>query len=130
MKMPELKELPTQEDIDRLERENAELKSQVEQLRDFAELIVEWKEYGFQKAQALLDLTPMQCLAEVKAQAYKEGYVSALITHTDEPTAWCNEQAYKHLEQIRQQANPFDKINKARDEASSALQNWINEAGE
>lgn len=33
MKMPELKELPTQEDIDRIESENSELKSQVEQLQ-------------------------------------------------------------------------------------------------
>lgn len=50
----------------------AELKAQVEQLREFAELIVEWKEYGFQRAKILLDSTPAQCLAEIKAQALED----------------------------------------------------------
>lgn len=41
-----------------LEKEIDQLKAQVEQLREFAELIVEWKEYGFEKAKTLLDSTP------------------------------------------------------------------------
>ena len=59
--------------IAELEAERDALAAQVEQLREFAALILEWKEYGFEKAQELLSKTPDQCLAardaEVKAQA-------------------------------------------------------------
>ena len=71
MKMPELKELPTQEDINRLERENAELKAQVEQLREANEA---QKFCEFDLLDAAFAKTPAQCLAEVKAQAVEDFY--------------------------------------------------------
>ena len=51
------------------EQINEQLKAQVDAFREFAELIVEWKEYGFRQAKILLDSTPSQHLAEIKAQA-------------------------------------------------------------
>ena len=90
-------------DIDRLERENAELKAQVEQLRsNLKSLLVRYDngaacidtdgiELGnafrfddgeFNRLSKLVDSTPAQCLAEVKVQAgrngYFEGYTDAL----------------------------------------------------
>jgi hypothetical protein len=55
--------------IDAIKQERDALAAQVELLREFAALIVEWKEYGFEKAKSLLDKTPAQCLAEIKAKA-------------------------------------------------------------
>jgi len=64
-------------DIDRLERENAELKAQVELLREMAyqkdaAMLMKYDLDGAacRRIYALLnDLIPAQCLAEVKAQA-------------------------------------------------------------
>lgn len=126
-------------DIDRLERENAELKAQVEQLRGGLNQAIELLVTALVEPQQITDseiselkdieqATPAQCLAEVKAQALE-----------DEARLWpddlteCSHVKSSLIEsanELRRQANPFDKINKARDEASSALQNWINEAGD
>ncbi|MDP5205474.1 hypothetical protein ORI99_00215 [Alishewanella sp. SMS9] len=138
MKLPELKPLPTQEDIDRLERENAELKAQAEQLQKLLYVLItdiEWhhtktafvpialavKAANFKDA---AKATPAQCLSEVKAQAV-EDFVLNLKS-----MAYMKRELIEEASQLRQQANPFDKINKSRDEASSALQNWISEAGD
>lgn len=40
----------------------------------------------------------LQYLAQVKAEAHKAGYIAALITHTDEPKEWCEQQAESHAE--------------------------------
>lgn len=62
----------------RMAQEYDALRAQIEQFREFAELIVEWKEYGFEKAKTLLDSTPEQCLAEIKAQAFKKGFEACI----------------------------------------------------
>ena len=69
--------------VDRLERENAELKAQVEQLRKYGNLCAVNLSYStdafaseykslWKKAAAA---TPAQCLAEVKAQAGRDGFI-------------------------------------------------------
>lgn len=71
--------------------------------------------------------------AEVKAQAGRDGFVECYFSLRK---VQCGDvfdlvkAADEYANQLRQQDNPPDKINKARDEASSALQNWINEAGD
>ncbi|MFM7810846.1 MAG: hypothetical protein ACKO7M_03690 [Acinetobacter junii] len=48
----------------------------------------------------LSELTLTQCLADVKAQEFRSGYISALITHTDEPLTWCEKQADEHISKL------------------------------
>jgi uncharacterized protein YjbK len=108
-KLPELKELPTQELVDRLTAdfvrqldelsqsnyeytyknmaltdERDALAAQVEQLQ---KLMTVWKD-------------PAARDAEVAAKAY----INALLTHTDEPESWCSSQADNYVSQLRQAA--------------------------
>lgn len=102
MKLPELKELPTQELVDRLTAERDALAAQVEQLKPLARRClwgaVNWNDHNFEplheycrksaadagvftvdQANALLEQTPAKCLAEIKAQAVEEAV--SLYTH-------------------------------------------------
>jgi hypothetical protein len=142
-------------DIDRLERENAKLKAQVEQLQSIADAFIENIEevtellsaYGDAPNIVLLvdalnqiadDIealpTPAQCLAEVKARAVEDAasalkkLPSIFQTGSKEFNNGAEVSAEFLLScanQLRQQANPFVKINKARDEAKAALDNWV-----
>ena len=102
MKVPELKELQTQEDIERLERENAELKAQVEQLRLAALKAISFMSGGEAKADLrdAYDSAPDQCLAEVKAQAVDDALQTWRLCSDNNLRV--NLQFYAH--QLRQQA--------------------------
>jgi hypothetical protein len=113
-------------DIERIERENSELKAQVELLRKalepFAtgvflqsisneeysfmhERIKDWLgASNFKKACVAYDSTPAQCLAEIKAQAGHAGFMAGVecVTTHDESTIYAAEE---YANQIRQQAN-------------------------
>ena len=139
-------------DIDRIERENAELKAQVEQLRFesacfdvdvircLKTLAFEHNHCDIQRymvlAKSCMDKISANQpkLAEIKARAGRDGYIQGIDDWIGAERIYENFnielKASEYANQIRQQANPSDKINKARDEASSALQNWINEAGD
>lgn len=109
-------------DIDQLERENAELKAQVEQLHKYIEDAKGWHN----------EESIGSALAESARAAFIAGYelcqsaqpIPAMLHH--------NLQGFseKYANKLRQQANPFEKINKAHDEAKAALGRWIDEAGE
>ena len=62
---------------------------------DFDEKIkTEFEAYWNQnKIDQLFHITPDQCLSDAKSQEFRAGYISALMTHTDEPLAWCEKQA-------------------------------------
>lgn len=82
-------------DIDRLERENAELKLQVDQLLSALD-----DAFGYQGE------------------------------HCPD---WIYDKCYKAINDCvneKCQANPLEKINRARDESEVALQSWIDEAGD
>lgn len=63
------------------------------------------------------------------AEVAKVAVISALRLY-GEPSMSVGEidrLADRYADQLRQKANPFEKINKARDDAKAALDNWINE---
>ena len=75
MKLPELKELPTQDMVERLTAERDAALAQVEQLR------TEWEKKDgsditesdkLELLVAIIYKTPAQCLTEIKAQAIEE----------------------------------------------------------
>ncbi|WGH49592.1 hypothetical protein [Alishewanella phage vB_AspM_Slicko01] len=73
-------------------QERDELKAQVEQLQ-----------HRVNDLKAANKLSG-KCLVEVKVREFRKGYISALITYTDEPVAWCEKQADEHTDQLRQAA--------------------------
>ena len=101
MKLPELKELPTQELVDELRAERDALAAQVDRLKPLARRClwgaVNWNDHNFEplykycrksaadagvftvdQANALLEQTPAHFLTEVKAQAFKKGFEACI----------------------------------------------------
>lgn len=112
-------------DIERLERENDGLKTQVELLREAAQPIIDdyfnWMEVNdvdiqdlTESYQKVYDMmvnlnkkllsAPAQCLTEIKAQAGQAGFMAGVecVTTHDESTIYAAEE---YANQIRQQAN-------------------------
>ena len=52
-----------------------------------------------EKLQEAVNKTPAQCLRERDIEKFRAGYISALITHTEEPTKWCEVQANERIKQ-------------------------------
>lgn len=69
---------------------NTELKAQVEQLQHRV------------KDLSAANKLSIKCLADVKANEFRKGYISALMIHTDELFPWCEKQADDYANQIRQ----------------------------
>lgn len=81
MKLPELNTLPTQEEVDGLKAQVELLRAAIVPARDLVDKLPEW-EISYHK---LLDdlenamrATPSQCLAEVRAQAGRDGFVAGV----------------------------------------------------
>jgi len=131
MKLPELKELPTQELVDMLTAERDALAAQVEQLKPLARRClwgaVNWNDHNFEplhkycrksaadagvftvdQANALLEQTPAQCLAERDADAMVSAgkYLLGLVTAPPSLHFASADALYKRANQLRQQVKP------------------------
>ena len=103
--------------LDNLEKENRELKAQVEHLREQLEYMAQQHRcgcghpacnrcYDDKQNAIVLEATPAQCLAEIKAQAGRDAVVSALRLY-GEPSMTVSEivsLADKYANKLRQQA--------------------------
>ena len=71
--------------------------------------------------------TPEHCLAEIKSKAGRDGFIEGVSSRAcDYMTSQeVQKEAEQYANQIRQNANPLSKVNKARYVAKVSLDNWI-----
>lgn len=88
------------------------LQSQVEQLRKAiidatnTGAVTDTGKWVYNIDDSVLDKTPAQCLAEIKAQAGRDGFLAGLFSEIHQPTTVWNreERADEYANQLRQQA--------------------------
>ena len=88
-------------ELEQVKRVANELAAQVERLREAFNSAVTWE--GVREA---FKETPAQCIAEIRAQAGREGFIAGCYCGASYNVYDWDNQADYHANQIRQQAKP------------------------